>query len=145
MRDLILRFPHVAEQIFQQLDNENLAKSREVEKLWKKFIDERNYPWLRIVNIPTILQDGDTYMHLAAQCGQTDMFEMILDKEENKNAKNCYGETAFIAACHKGHMNIALILMKKCDELKIDLNVKDDSGWTAFQNRTIYVWNGMER
>ena len=87
MRDLILRFPHVAEQIFQQLDNEDLAKSREVEKLWKKFIDERNYPWLRIVNIPTILQDGDTYMHLAAQYGQTNMFEIILKKHENINSK----------------------------------------------------------
>ena len=132
MKDLILRFPHLAEQIFQQLDNKSLAKCREIERLWQKFIDERNYPWLRIVNIPTILHYRNTYMHLAAQWGQTDMFEMILDKEENKNAKNCYGETAFIAACHKGHMNIALILLKKCDELKIDLNVKDDSGWTAF-------------
>jgi hypothetical protein len=43
MRDLILRFPYVAEQIFQQLNNEDLAKSREVERLWQKFIDERNY------------------------------------------------------------------------------------------------------
>jgi len=113
MRDLILRFPHVAEQIFQQLDNEGLAKSREVEKLWKKFIDERNYPWLRIVNIPTILQDRDTYMHLAAQYGQTDMFEIILDEEENKNAKNHDGETPFLVACSKGHLNIALMLLKK--------------------------------
>ena len=79
LRDLILRFPHLAEQVFQQLDNEGLAKSRQVEKLWQKFIDERNYPWLRIVNIPTILQNGDTYMHLAAQYGQTGMFEMILN------------------------------------------------------------------
>jgi len=132
MRDLILRFPHVAEQIFQQLNNEDLAKSREVERLWQKFIDERNYPWLRIVNIPTILQDGDTYMHLAAQCGQTDMFEMILDKEENKNAKNCNGETPFLVACSKGRMNIALTLLKKYDELKIDFNVKDNDGRTAF-------------
>ena len=60
MRELILRIPHLAEQIFQQLENEDLAKSREVEKLWQKFIDERNYPWLRIVNIPTILRDGNT-------------------------------------------------------------------------------------
>ena len=61
MEQLILRFPHVAEQIFQQLDNEDLAKCRKVKKLWQKFIDERNYPWLRIVNIPTILRDGNTY------------------------------------------------------------------------------------
>merc|ERR1712008_361963 len=101
------------------------AKSRGVEKLWQKFIDEINYPWLRIVNIPTITQDGNTYMHLAAQCGQTDMFEVILDVEENKNPKNDGGETPFLVACRKGHLNIALILLTKADELQIDLNSKD--------------------
>jgi hypothetical protein len=132
MEELILRFPHVAEQIFQQLDNKDLAKSRQVERLWLKFIDERNYPWLRIVNIPTILQDGDTYMHLAAQCGQMDMFE-IIHEEENKNAKHCDGETPFLVACRKGHLKIALIvLLKKADELQIDLNSKDKWGQTAF-------------
>ena len=105
MRDLILRFPHVAEQIFQQLDNKSLAKCRNVERLWQKFIDERNYPWLRIVNIPTILHYRNTYMHLAAQCSQTDMFEIILEEEENKNPKNDAGETPFLVACRKGRMN----------------------------------------
>ena len=96
MRDIILRFPHLAEQIFQQLNNEDLVRCREVEKLWKEFIDERNYPWLRIVNIPTVLQNGNTYMHLAAQCGQTNMFEKLLSKEDNKNVKNNYGESSFL-------------------------------------------------
>jgi len=132
MRDLLLRFPHLAEKIFQQLDNKDLAKCREVESLWQKFIDERNYPWLRIVNIPTILQDENTYMHLAAQYGQLDMFEMILDEEENKNPKNRKGETPFLAACCKGCMNIALLLLKKADELQIDLNAKSRYGETAF-------------
>ena len=59
---------------------------------------ERNYPWLRIVNIPTVLEDGDTYMHLAAQCGQTDMFEIILEEEENKNPKNEADETPFLVS-----------------------------------------------
>jgi len=57
-------------------------------KDYGKTIDEKNYPWLRIVNIPTILQDRNSYMHLAAQNGQTDMFEMILSEENNNNLKN---------------------------------------------------------
>ena len=132
MRDLILRFPHVAEQIFQQLDNKSLSKSREVERLWKNFIDERNYPWLRIVNIPTILQEGNTYMHLAAQCGQPDMFERISNEEENKNAKNYRGETPFLVACRRGQLKITLMLLKKAGELQIDLRAKDNVDHTAF-------------
>ena len=140
MRDLIFRFPHLAERIFQQLDDKGLAKSRQVEKLWQKFIDERNYPWLRIIKIPTILQDGYTYMHLAAQYGQTDMFEIILNQEDNKNPKSKYGfETPFLIACRKGHMNIALIILEKSDELKIELNTQDNYGSTAFHTA---CWNG---
>ena len=40
MEEIILRFPHLAEKIFQKLTNEGLARSREVERLWQKFIDD---------------------------------------------------------------------------------------------------------
>ena len=58
MEYLTERFPHIAEQIFEQLDNKSLTKCREVNKVWKNFIDERNYPWIRIVKIPTVLTKG---------------------------------------------------------------------------------------
>ena len=139
MEEIIFRFPHLAKNTFQKLDNESLAKSREVENFWQNFIDEKKYLWLRIVNIPTILQNGNTYMHLAAQFGQTDMFEMILSEEDNKNPKNRYNKTPFIVACSKGRMNIALMLLKKSDELQIDLNAKARRGNTAFH---LACWEG---
>ena len=77
MKVVLLRFPHLAQQVLQKLDSEGLAKSREVEQVWQKFIDERDYPWLRIVNIPTVLAKGKTYPHLAAEHGQIEAFEMI--------------------------------------------------------------------
>ena len=55
MEETFQRFSHLAEEIFQNLNNKGLAKCREVGRFWKNFIDERNYPWIRIVNIPTIL------------------------------------------------------------------------------------------
>ena len=135
MENLILRFPYLAEKIFQQLDNEGLARSRQVEKLWKKFIDERNYPWLRIVDIPTILPDGDTYLHLAAQSGQMDMFEIILDEEKDKDPKSDVGETPFLTACSKGWMNVAFTyIYKKGDELEIDFNTKDHKKTDSFSS-----------
>ena len=62
MRVVMLRFPHLAKEILQKLDNKGMAKSREVEQFWKQFIDERDYPWLRVVNIPSILTSGNTYL-----------------------------------------------------------------------------------
>ena len=78
INEIMLRFPHMMEQLLQKLDNEGLAKSREVTKTWQKFIDRKMYPWLRIVNIPTILSNGNTYLHLAAKHGQIDMFKVLI-------------------------------------------------------------------
>ena len=87
MKGVMLRFPHLAEQILQKLDNEGLTKSREVEPLWQEFIDERDYPWLRIVNIPTILVRGNLFHHLAAEYAQIDAFEMLLNEDSNTDPK----------------------------------------------------------
>ena len=47
--EFILRFPHLAEKIFEGLDDQSLTSCRLVEKLWKSLIDGRNYSWERIV------------------------------------------------------------------------------------------------
>ena len=49
-------FPHIADQIFQQLDNKSLTNCREVSKSWLKFIDDRNISWIRITESPKISQ-----------------------------------------------------------------------------------------
>ena len=120
------------EQILQRLDNKGLAKSREIGRLWHRFIDTRMYSWLRIVNIPTILNRGNTYLHLAAKNGPIDMFEVILDIEDDKELENDNGLTPFFVACRYGRVKIAEMMMKKCDELKIDLSKTNSNGSTAF-------------
>lgn len=120
------------EQILQKLDNEGLAKSREVTRLLQTFIDTKIYPWLRIVKIPTVLNEGNTYLHLAAKHGQIDLFKVILDRETDKDLMNNSGFTPFLFTCLSGHVNIAKMLIKKSCELKIDLRRKNRYGDTAF-------------
>ena len=132
MKVVMLRFPHLAEQILQKLNNEGLAKSREVKQCWQTFIDERDYPWLRIVNIPTVLAKGKMYLHLAAEHGQIEAFEMVLNEDNNADPKDNWGTTPYLIACKKGRMNIVSMLMKKSKELKVDLNKRDNSRRTAF-------------
>jgi len=81
MEDLITRFAHIAHQIFEQLDNKSLVNCREVVKTWQRYIDDKNLVWKRIVNIPTVLKDENTYLHVAARTGQILMFEIIFDNE----------------------------------------------------------------
>ena len=123
LKDLIIRFPHLMEQILRKLDNESLVKSIGVARIWKEFIDDTKYPWVRIVKIPTILQAGDTYLHLAAKHNQIDAFEEILNGQvEKADLVNDSGYSPFLVACLFGSLRIAEFLVKKSEELKIDLS-----------------------
>ena len=45
--DMILKFPTIAEAIFKEIDNQNIAKCRNVSPLWCNFIDDQKLPWIR--------------------------------------------------------------------------------------------------
>ena len=47
--DFNLRFPHISEQIFDNLDDESLAQCREVSTSMCDFIDNTKIPWKRII------------------------------------------------------------------------------------------------
>ena len=49
MEEIITRFPHLGEQIFDQLKGKDLQKCREVEESWKIFIDRQKFPWIRVI------------------------------------------------------------------------------------------------
>ena len=89
------RFAHVTEQIFEQLDQNSLSNCKEVSKSWKEIIDHKNLPWIQIVNVPKIVQNGETYLHHAAKTGQSEMFVKILEGETVKNPKNNSDQTPF--------------------------------------------------
>ena len=83
---------------------------------------------------------GDTALHNAAQFGDAKTFKLILDlhSAEDKNPK-CRGKTPFLDACRKGHIAIALMILKKSDALKIEVNTKNNYGYTAFH---LVCWKG---
>ena len=124
MQDLVLKFPHLPKQIFQKLDNENLFKCREVSKSWQDIIDERKYPWLRIVTIPTIFNEGITYLHLAAAVGQIEAFKIAVREEEDKNIKTEHDQTSFHLACMHGRSEIVQLLLKNIDP---EINIKAEN------------------
>ena len=128
------RFPHITEKIFQKLDNKSLTNCREVSKSWKEYIDNKNLSWIRIVHIPKILQNGEDYLHLAAKTGQSDMFDLILASESDKNKRNKFGHTPLLLICRNGHSKIVENLVNNYDELNIDFGIKTRFGVTAFHS-----------
>ena len=49
MEELFEKFSPSAKQIFEELDNKNLSKCREVCKSWQEFIDDEKITWNRIL------------------------------------------------------------------------------------------------
>ena len=49
MEVLSLRFPHLIENIFCELDNQNLVDFREVNRTFRSFIDNGRLKWIRII------------------------------------------------------------------------------------------------
>ena len=49
MEEQFARFPHISEQIFGQLNNQNLAKCREISKSWCNYLDNQKFMNIRII------------------------------------------------------------------------------------------------
>ena len=47
MEEVLVRFPLVAQQFFEQLDNESLTNTRIVSKSWLRFVDDLKFPMIR--------------------------------------------------------------------------------------------------
>ena len=112
MEEALLRFPHLGTQIFESLDDSNLAKSRKVARSWLKFIDSEEMPWKRIQkNWESSLQEypckeGQTKLLVALITGQNKMFEIIFDAEKD-NLKSW-----------NNLMDIPLKLLKSLDKIQ---------------------------
>ena len=58
MENFVLRFPLVTQKLLEQLDNENLVKSREISCIWKTSLDNDKHVWKRIIR-EYVRQDGE--------------------------------------------------------------------------------------
>ena len=81
--------------------------------------------------MPTILEYGNKYLHLAAKVGQIELFNNIFESEEIKDPANIAGITPFHIASSCGHLKLVEILIAKSATKIIDIGVKDKQNWTA--------------
>ena len=49
MDNLILRFSHLDEKIFNSLKNETVAKCKETSKIWHNYLDAQKFVQIRII------------------------------------------------------------------------------------------------
>ena len=117
-------FPHICEQIFDQMDKKCLQKCREVTKSWQECIDEMNLLRIHFISVPKILKYGNTYLHVAAKNGHSNIFKILFKTDKIQNPENHKGTTSFQLACQYGQFEIVKLFIQKPTELNIDLNAE---------------------
>ena len=58
MEEIIFRFPHLAEQIFEELDSQSLVKGKKTSRTWNEFIDSEKFYYYRIIKGYTNCSNG---------------------------------------------------------------------------------------
>ena len=53
MEEVLLRFSHLGENIFDLLDNKSLFKCRKICRTWSSFIADQKFPWIRVIHHPS--------------------------------------------------------------------------------------------
>ena len=53
MEEVISKFPHIAEKIFEELDNYHFIQCKVVSKLWKNFMEESKFSYIRLIKTLT--------------------------------------------------------------------------------------------
>ena len=59
MEQVLLRFPMVAQQLFKQLDTENLVNCKSVSRNWQEFINDQKFYTIRKIEILSKLPEFD--------------------------------------------------------------------------------------
>ena len=70
---------------------------------------------------------GQTPLHHAAYCGQTEIVQLLLEKKADVNCQDEKGATALRQAAQQGHLEIVKVLLEK----KADVNCRSKEGATA--------------
>ena len=128
MEEILYRFQHLGEQIFAELDDKSLAKSRETSRSWLDFICNERFYKNRInemlVNKATDYVDGKlrgellrSKVHCAAFYGQTQIVMDILEDSSDKNPKNDKLITPLHLAAEKGFVSICEYILERIDNL----------------------------
>ena len=126
MEEVLLRFVHLAEDIFDSLDDKSLVNCKKVSKIWNSFIEGQKFPWIRLIKRH---DEKSNKKHTDCQQKWRKLFQKTKFEDVRQFAKRLQrkflGTTLFQIACIDGQSKIVEALMQKSAKINIDHNAKD--------------------
>ena len=93
MEEVFLRFPHLSETIFDSLNSEYLAKSKEVCRSWYQYLDEQKFLHTRADKVKEVVETVEMLeqiSRLKISKEWKNPFDMKTKKNIIDDARNCY-------------------------------------------------------
>ena len=132
--------PHIAEKIFQSLDQNAMKKCRLVSHVWKGFIDCHTTLWGKVptdlyiraakegrLNVCRLIiqnnqnknpadDDNNTPLHSAAEEGNLEICRLIIENVQDKNPANRNGDTPLHKALGAGHLEVCRLIIENIQD-----------------------------
>ena len=114
MEEVLLRFPHLGENIFKIVSNKKLIQSKMTTRSWSHFIVSKKFYKQRVIyeNLQKDVDDnGYTPLHKAARDGDLQKYKLIIVHIENKCPVNKWKNTPLHHAVWYGHFDICKLII----------------------------------
>ena len=121
MDKVILRTPHLAVAIFEEVDNKTLANCNIVNEIWGSFIDAKKVKWLRIIlkYAGNMTKFADHWKVLLRRTTVQIVKEIALPVEDffcaNPKRKD-YQWSPFVIAADRGNLELYQYILYKLDQ-----------------------------
>ena len=138
MENVLLRFPHLGEAIFQKVDNKSLASCQTVSASWYKFIQYQKHPkWIRVKhrlvkNLETLSKEFNGLQKYDGSAINGSFVRMIFSVLRNKRMHHT-GYTLFHLAALNGYFGTCELIIQKMHKIE-DRNPSDEWGDTPFHH-----------
>ena len=132
MEEVLLRFFHLGQQIFSQIDDQSFVNCRIIGRSWKTNIDAEDFAWTKITKkFPC--ESGKICLHIAAMTGQTKKIVKLFDEAKDKNPHDFNGVTPYHLAAKNGHLEICLMIHQHLEtSFDNEINPHDHNKYTPF-------------
>lgn len=104
-------FCHIAQEIFQYLDDSSLAKCRQVCKNWQQFIDN-SFDYFFYTRFLTKYKTEENALFESADEGFWPVFRCIFEQAKVKNPADEKGYTPLHFAAWEGHLQIVQLILQ---------------------------------
>ena len=116
--------PHIAEQIFDNIETQGLIECLKVSETWKVLAEN------------VLMKRWKGKMFYACYVGETKVVQLLLERcnseESGLNTKDRFGVTPFMEACIYGHKDVVKLILD-CPGTNIDQNARRTALMLAYR------------